>query len=72
MHNNWGFLARVIIGIPAIFYFSVWVLESGRAGSWRAGHAAIWKKPRKWERVTFAFLWGLIVIGLVVLFFTRR
>jgi hypothetical protein len=37
----------VITIIPAIFYVSVWFLESGQARSWRKGHARLWKKPKK-------------------------
>jgi len=46
-HVDWVFFAKFIMAALVVFYLKVWFLESSRAGSWRAGHAMLWKKPKK-------------------------
>jgi hypothetical protein len=55
-----------------IFYLRLWHLESLRTGSWKKGHAALWKKPKKWQVITFCILWGFIILGFVTLVLTGR
>lgn len=71
-HADWIYFAKFIIAAFAVFYFRVWFLESRLAGSWRAGHARLWKKPKRWLLVTFCVLWGLILIAFIVAFLIRR
>jgi hypothetical protein len=71
-HADWFFFAKAIIVVFLIFYLRVWLIESGRAGSLRAGHAALWKKPKKWQVITFCVLWGFILIALIVAFSIAR
>jgi hypothetical protein len=69
---DWVYFAKFIIAAFAVFYLRVWFLESSRAGSLRAGHAMLWKKPKKWQLVTFCVLWSLILIAFIVAFSIRR
>ena len=71
-HDDWVIVAKIFVGLPALFYLGVWNLESIRAGSWRAGQANLWKKPKKWQLVTFCALWGFILIALLVLLSIHR
>jgi cyanate permease len=71
-HADWLFFAKFTFAAFIIFYLRVWRLESSRAGSWRAGHAMLWKKPKKWQVVTFCVLWGLIIIAFIVAYSTQR
>ena len=70
-HADWILFAKFLVFAFVIFYINVWFLESSRAGSWRAGHNRLWKKPRKWQLVTFSVLWGIIIVGFVVAFWIR-
>jgi hypothetical protein len=70
-HDDWIIVAKVFVALPALFYLRVWNLESRRAGSWRAGHANLWKKPKKWQLITFCVLWGFIVVAFLLLMLTR-
>jgi hypothetical protein len=70
-HADWVLFVKGCIGAFAIFYVRVWVSESSRAGSWRAGHARLWKKPEKWQLITFCALWGFIVVAFIILMFTQ-
>jgi small-conductance mechanosensitive channel len=69
---DWLTLVKVGVIAIAIFYFRVWHLESSREGSWRAGHASLWKKPKKWQLLSFCVLWGIILIALFILFFMHK
>jgi len=71
-HVDWVFFAKFIMAALVVFYLKVWFLESSRAGSWRAGHAMLWKKPKSWKLTTFGVLWGLILIAFIVAFSIRR
>src|SRR5260370_40629683 len=71
-HADWIYFAKFIIAALAIFYLNVWFWESSLAGSWRAGHARLWKKPKKWQLITFCVLWGLILIAFIIAFSIRR
>ena len=67
-HADWFFFAKTIIIVFLVFYLRVWLAESGRAGSLKGGHAALWKKPKKWQVITFCVLWGLILVAFIVAF----
>ncbi len=71
-HADWVVFAKFIIAALVVFYLRVWLLESSRAHSWRAGHAMLWKKPKRWQLVTFCVLWGLVLIAFIVAFSIRR
>jgi len=71
-HADWVYFTKFIIAAFVVFYFRVWFLESMQAGSWRAGHAKLWKKPKRWQLITFCVLWGLIIIAFIVAFSIRR
>jgi hypothetical protein len=70
--TDWLIFVKVIVSAFLLFYLLVWFLESGRANSWKKGHHRLWKKPKKWQLVTFCVLWGFIIIGFVVLLHTRQ
>jgi hypothetical protein len=36
-------------------------------GSFRKTHAAIWKKPKRWQLITLCVLWGFIIAGVILL-----
>jgi hypothetical protein len=67
-HTDWMFFAKAISAVLIVFYLRVWLHETARAGSWRAGHAALWKNPPKWQLIAFCVLWSLIFIALIVAF----
>jgi len=71
-HADWLLFAEFLVGVFVIFYINIWFLESGQAGSWKAGHKRLWKKPKKWQFITFCILWGFIVIGFVVAYQMRN
>jgi hypothetical protein len=71
-HSDWATFAKFLIAAFVIFYLRVWFLESGLAGSWRAGHAALWKKPKRWQLITLCILWGFIIIAFILAFSIRR
>ena len=71
-HADWVYFAEFLVAAFVIFYVKVWFLESGRAGSWRAGHARLWKKPKKWQLITFCVLWGFIVVAFILAFSIRQ
>lgn len=71
-HGDWILFCEFTFLIVVIFYLRAWHLESARGGSWRAGHRSLWKKPQKWQLITFCMLWGFIVLGLILLFATQR
>jgi len=71
-HADWVYFAKFIAAAFAIFYVRVWFLESSHADSWKKGHARLWKKPKKWQLITFCVLWGLILVAFIVAFSTRR
>ena len=70
-HSDWVDFAKFTILAFAVFYLNVWFLAS-RGGSWRAGHAKLWKKPKRWQLITFCVLWGLILVAFIVGFLIRR
>jgi hypothetical protein len=69
--EDWIIAEKVFIFLPAIFYLIVWLHESSRGG-WRAGHARMWKRPKKWQLITFFVLWSVIALSLAVIFFVQR
>lgn len=71
-HADWVYFAKFIIFAFVVFYLSVWLLESSRAGSWKAGHGKLWKKPKRWQLITFCVLWGLIFVAFIVAYLIRR
>jgi hypothetical protein len=71
-HSDWVDFARFMIAAFVIFYLNVWFLESSRAGSWKKGHANLWKKPKTWQVITFCVLWGLILVAFIVGISLRR
>jgi hypothetical protein len=71
-HADWLYFAKFIVAAFVIFYLNVWFWESRLAGSWRVGHAKLWKKPKRWQLVTFCVLWDLILIAFIVAFSIRR
>jgi len=71
-HADWVYFAKFIIAAFVVFYLRVWFLESMQAGSWRAGHTKLWKKPKRWQLITFCVLWGFIIIAFIVAFSIRR
>jgi hypothetical protein len=71
-HEDWLVFVKVIIFAGVIFYLRVWLAESARAGSWRKGHDVLWKKPKRWQLVTFCVLWGFIVVAFIVLIWNQR
>lgn len=70
-HDDWIYFVGFIVTAFAIFYLNVWLLESNWGRSWKAGHARLWKKPKKWQLVTFCVLWSLIIIAFIVGFWIR-
>jgi hypothetical protein len=71
-HADWIIFARFIVAALVVFNLSVWSLESIPRNSWRAGHAELWKKSKRWQLITCCVLWGLIIIAFVVAFAIRR
>jgi hypothetical protein len=71
-HADWLYFAKFVVAAFVVFYLNVWLWESRLAGSWRAGHVKLWKKPKRWQLVTFCVLWGLIIIAFIVAFSIRR
>jgi accessory gene regulator protein AgrB len=71
-HTDWIDFAKFTIGAFVIFYLNVWFWESSRTGSWRAGHAKLWKKPKRWQVITFCVLWGLILVAFIVALSIQR
>ena len=49
---DWVYFAKFTVAAFVVFYLRVWFLESSRAGSWRAGHAMLCKKPKRWQLIT--------------------
>lgn len=70
-HADWMYFVGFSVAAFVFFYLNVWSLESSRAGSWKAGHARLWKKPKKWQLVTFCVLWSLIIVAFIVAFSIR-
>ncbi|MGB7591260.1 MAG: hypothetical protein WCD04_17740 [Terriglobia bacterium] len=64
-HQDWVAFAKIIVFAPALFLATLYYLEY--KGSLENAHAAIWKKPKPWQLVTLCALWGLIIVGLVLL-----
>jgi len=71
-HADWVDFVKFIVAAFVIFYLRVWFRESRLAGSWKAGHARLWKKPKKWQLVTFCVLWSFILLAFVVAFLIRH
>jgi hypothetical protein len=71
-HTDWVYFVKFTVTAFVIFYLNVWFLESSRAGTWRAGHAKLWKKPKSWQLITSCVLWGLIIIAFIFAFSIRR
>ena len=55
-----------IMAVGLVVYLRLWSGESARAGSWKKGHQNLWKKPKRWQLVTFCVLWGIILIAFIV------
>jgi hypothetical protein len=70
-HADWFNFAKFLLAAFVVFYLNVWFLESSGAG-WKAGHAKLWKKPKRWQLITFCVLWGLIIIAFIVGAWIRR
>jgi hypothetical protein len=71
-HADWVFFAKFIIAALVVFYLSVWLIKSNPPGSWEEGHAALWKKPQRWQLITVCVLWTLIIAAFIVAFAVRR
>gem|GEM_PF-4472107 len=71
-HSDWIDFAKLPVAAFAIFYLGVWFLESGRTGSWRTAHTRLWKKPKRWQLITFCVLWGLILVAFILAFSIQR
>jgi hypothetical protein len=65
-HADWVYFAKVAIAAFVVFYLSVWFLESGPGVSWKAAHGKFWKKPKRWQLITFCVLWGLILVAFSI------
>jgi hypothetical protein len=60
--------AKDAVFVFVIFYVRAWSLESARTGSWRKGHANLWRRPKRWQVVTFCILWTIIIAAFVFAF----
>ena len=69
-HEDWVAFAKTIIFAAAIFLATLYVLEY--KGSFKEAHAAIWRKPKRWQLVAVCALWGLIIGGLVLLLYIHN
>ncbi len=69
---DWFDFIVSLSALAAILYLGAWFFEASRARSLKRGHAALWKKPRKWQLIAFFLLWGFIVVGFVVLMLIER
>jgi hypothetical protein len=69
-HQDWVAFAKIIVFAPALFLATLYYLEY--KGSLKEAHAAIWKKPKRWQLDTVCVLWGLIIGGLVLLLYIHN
>jgi len=66
---DWLLFAKSLVAVFVIFYLRVWL---ARAGSWKAARKHLWKRPRRWQLITFCVLWGFIIIAFITLVFLKR
>jgi hypothetical protein len=66
--RDWGTFVAAMVSMAAIFVAMLYLLEY--KGSLKKTHAAIWKKPKRWQLVTLCVLWGFIVTAFVLLLLT--
>jgi hypothetical protein len=68
VHDFWLGLRFTLSALALVLfvYLRFWSAESARAGSWKAGHQRLWKKPKRWQLVLFCILWGIILIAFLV------
>jgi len=64
-HQDWADFAKVVAFLAVMLLASLYFLEYN--GSLRKTHAAIWKKPKRWQSITPCILWGLIIAAVVLL-----
>jgi hypothetical protein len=69
-YQDWMVLAKTIILIPVVFLTGLYLLEW--KGSAKKTHAAIWKKPKRWQLITLCVLWSFIIASLVLLAYIRN
>ena len=70
--SDWWIFAKYFTVIAVVFYISVWDWERVRCGSWRAAHQSLWKRPKRWQVITFCALWSFIIISFLILEFFPR
>jgi hypothetical protein len=70
-HADWAVFAKFVIAAFVVFYVSVWLNKSTPPGSWKEGHAELWKKPKRWQLITVCVLWTLIIAAFIVAFAIR-
>jgi hypothetical protein len=68
--QDWVIFAEGVIAMAAIFLASLYFLEYH--GSLKKAHAAIWKKPKRWQLITLCALWSFIVAGVILLVCIHR
>jgi len=64
-HQDFAAFAKTIIFVAVMFLAILYFLEY--KGSLKKAHAAVWKKPKRWQLITLCALWGFIIVGVVLL-----
>jgi hypothetical protein len=66
-HQDWVDFVWGIISAAVVFLAILYFLEYN--GSLKQTHAAIWKKPKRWQLVTLCTLWGFTIVAFVLLIY---
>jgi hypothetical protein len=68
--QDWMVFAKVVVFLAAMFLAILYFLEYN--GSLRKAHAAIWRRPKRWQLITLCVLWGFIITAVILLVRVHR
>ena len=71
-HQDWVAFAKGMISVAAMGIAILYFLELRGSlfptvEALKKAHAAIWKKPRRWQLALVCALWGFIIAGVILL-----
>lgn len=59
------------VGLVALFFLAnLYFLEY--RGSLKEAHAAVWKRPKRWQLMVACILWGLIIASVAMIICFRK
>jgi len=71
-HENWLNLVKGVALVAILLLLRIYLSAWAKHGTLEKAHAAVWKKPRKWQVALLIGLWGLIVAGFLLLLWLDR